>query len=325
MYIEINNKAYPVIIVTIQQSWSAGLLDNTIVFWYTDHGGPLPRQKRLLYDSGVKVPMIIRFPEAVRANTRDDRLISFIDLAPTLLSLAKIQPPDHMQGKSFLGDYKRSIEPLYVFGAADRFDETTDHVRSVRDKNFKYIKYYDPEIPMFLEVAYRNQMPIMQELHRLKNEGNLSKEQALWFRDKKPKEELFDIRNDPYEIHDLSQDPAYKSTLEEMRKACKNWTDEINDTVLINEETLIASLHPQGFQAQTESIQVQLQNGNIKLFSETQGASIGYKIIKDGINPDNTSWVIYSEPITLKTNEKLLAVAHRIGYLPSEILKYDLQ
>ena len=309
----------------LQELKEDGLLDNTIVFWYTDHGGPLPRQKRLLYDSGVKVPMIIRFPEAVRANTRDDRLISFIDLAPTLLSLAKIQPPDHMQGKSFLGDYKRSIEPRYVFGAADRFDETTDHVRSVRDKNFKYIKYYDPEIPMFLEVAYRNQMPIMQELHRLKNEGNLSKEQALWFRDKKPKEELFDIRNDPYEIHDLSHDPSYKSTLEEMRKACKNWTDEINDTGLINEETLIASLHPQGFQAQTESIQVQLENGNIKLFSETQGASIGYKIIKDGINPDNTSWVIYSEPIALKTNEKLLAVAHRIGYLPSEILKYRLQ
>ena len=206
--------------------------------------------------------------------------------------------------------------------AQDRFDETTDHVRSVRDKKFKYIKYYDREKPMFLEVAYRNQMPIMQELLRLKKEGNLNKEQALWFREKKPNEELFDIQNDPYELHDLSQDPSYKLILEEMRKACKNWIDDINDTGLIPEEELIASLHPQGFQPQTESIQAQLKNGNLRLFSETEGASIGYKIVKDGINPDNISWTMYSKPITVKPNEKLLAVAHRIGYLPSEVLKY---
>jgi hypothetical protein len=230
-----------------------------------------------------------------------------------------------MQGKAFLGSYKRGIEPKYVYGAADRFDETTDHVRSVRDKNFKYIKYYDREKPMFLEVAYRNQMPIMQELLRLKKDGNLNKDQALWFRDKKPAEELFDIQNDPYEIHDLSQDPAYKSTLEKMRKACENWTDEINDTGLINEEALIASIHPQGFQPQTEAVQTKNINNSIELFSSTTGASIGYKIVKEGMNPDNISWTIYSKPIALNTDEKLLAVAHRIGYLPSEILKYDLQ
>ena len=309
----------------LQELKEDGLLENTIVFWYTDHGGPLPRQKRLLYDSGVKVPMIIRFPEALRANTRDDRLISFIDLAPTLLSLANIQPPEYMQGKSFLGAYKRSIEPRFVFGAADRFDETTDHVRSVRDKNFKYIKYYNPEMPMFLEVAYRNQMPIMQELLRLKNEGNLSKEQGLWFRDKKPDEELFDIQNDPYELHNLSADPNFISKLEEMRMACENWTVDINDTGLIAEETLITRIHPQGIQQQTEAVQVNKTDNSISLFSNTAGASIGYKILKDGIDPDNISWMIYSEPMTLNTDEKLLAIAHRIGYLPSDILQYDSQ
>ncbi|MDN3642741.1 sulfatase-like hydrolase/transferase [Lutimonas halocynthiae] len=300
-----------------------GLLENTIIFWYTDHGGPLPRQKRLLYDSGIKVPMIIRFPNPQQSHQRDNRMISFIDLAPTLMSLAKIEPPQYMQGKAFLGEYKRRIEPQYVYGAADRFDETTDHVRSVRDKNFKYIKYYDPEKPMFLEVTYRNQMPIMQELLRLKKEGNLNKDQALWFREKKPNEELFDIQNDPYEIHDLSQDSSYKSILGKMRKACENWTDEINDTGLIPEEALIARLHPHGIQPQTEAIQVQLQNGKIDLYSETEGASIGYKIVKNGINPANLSWTIYSRPITLNSNERLLAIAHRIGYLPSEVLQYN--
>lgn len=302
-----------------------GLLENTIIFWYTDHGGPLPRQKRLLYDSGIKVPMMIRFPNPQQWDQRDDRMISFIDLAPTLLSLANIQPPQYMQGKAFLGGYKRELEPKYVFGAADRFDETTDHVRSVRDKKFKYIKYYDREKSMFLEVAYRNQMPIMQELLRLKKEGNLNKEQALWFREKKPNEELFDIQNDPYELHDLSQDPSYKLTLEEMRRACENWIDDINDTGLIPEEELIAKIHPLGIQPQTEAVQVKKRNNSIELLSNTTGASIGYKILKDGVNPDDISWMIYSEPMTLHPDEKLLAIAHRIGYLPSEILKYDFK
>ena len=300
-----------------------GLLENTIIFWYTDHGGPLPRQKRLLYDSGIKVPMIVRYPKSNEVHKRDDSMISFIDLAPTLLSLAQIKPPQYMQGSAFLGEYKRSTEPKYVFGAADRFDETTDHVRSVRDKKFKYIKYYNPKKPMFLEVAYRNQMPIMQELLRLKKEGNLSKEQALWFRDEKPEEELFDIQNDPFEIHDLAKDPAYKSTLETMRRACENWTDEINDTGLINEEALVAKFQPQGFQPQTEAVQAKKKNNQIELFSSTKGASIGYKIIKDGINSDDISWTVYSEPIALHTNEKLLAIGHRIGYLPSDILQYE--
>ncbi len=308
----------------LQELEADGLLENTIIFWYTDHGGPLPRQKRLLYDSGIKVPMIIRFPNPQQSHKRDDRMISFIDLAPTLLSLANIEPPQYMQGNSFLGKYQNSIEAKYVFGAADRFDETTDHVRSVRDKNFKYIKYYNPEKPMFLEVTYRNQMPIMQELLRLKDKGELNKEQALWFRESKPNEELFDIQNDPHEIHDLSKDPLYKSKLEELRMVCKNWTIEINDTGLIGEEALISKFQPQGIQNQTKAVQAKKSQNNIELFSETIGASIGYKIVKDGIDPEDLVWMIYSEPVMLNSDEKLLAIAHRIGYLPSGILKFNL-
>ena len=122
----------------LQELKNDGLLENTIVLWYTDHGGPLPRQKRMLYDSGLKVPLIIRYPNSTNRNKRDGSLLSFIDLAPTVLSLAEIQPPEHMQGKAFMGDFKYDGDSKYVFGAADRFDETTDRVRSVRDKRFKY-------------------------------------------------------------------------------------------------------------------------------------------------------------------------------------------
>lgn len=300
-----------------------GLLDNTIIFWYTDHGGPLPRQKRMLYDSGLKVPMIIRFPAGQFAGQRDSRMISFIDLAPTLLSLASIAPPSYMQGKAFLGKHVRVEEPAYIFGAADRFDETTDRIRSVKDERFKYIKYYDREKPMFLEVAYRNQMPIMQELLRLREEGNLTDEQALWFREHKPQEELFDVQNDPYELHDLSKDPTYKSKLEEMRVACNQWIININDTGMIPEEALIASIHPQGSQPQTAAVTVSKSNGLIQLSSTTTGASIGYKIVKKGVDTDSLSWTIYSEPIQMSENEKLLAVAHRIGYQPSHVIKVN--
>jgi len=109
-----------------------GLLDSTIIFWYSDHGGPLPRQKRLLYDSGIKVPMIIRFPGQQFAGQRDDRMVSFIDLAPTVLSLVGLAPKDYMDGKAFLGEYVREEEPKYVFGAADRFDGKPDRIRSVQ-------------------------------------------------------------------------------------------------------------------------------------------------------------------------------------------------
>ena len=121
-----------------------GLLENTIIVWFTDHGGPLPRQKRLLYDAGLQVPMIVRYPNKQRAGEIDDRLISFVDFAPTLLSMMDIKPPEYMQGSAFEGEYKNSEERKFIHAAADRFDETYDMIRAVRDKRFKYLKNFQP-------------------------------------------------------------------------------------------------------------------------------------------------------------------------------------
>jgi N-sulfoglucosamine sulfohydrolase len=296
-----------------------GLLENTIVFWYSDHGGPLPRQKRLLYDSGLKVPLIIKYPGDEYQGLRDGRMISFIDLAPTLLSIAGIDLPDYMQGTAFLGKNMRSEEPVYVFGAADRFDETTDRVRSVRDNRFKYIKYYNPDKPMYLEVTYRNQMPIMEELLRLQKTGELSAEQQLWFRSTKPAEELFDLNNDPYELHDLSQDPEFKEKLDELRLACNSWTKEIHDTGLINEEQLVAQMHPDGKQPTTAAPLIKIQNNQTVLTCKTEGASIGYKIFYADENPDQKPWQVYTRPAEVKEGQLIRAMAHRIGFLPSEV------
>lgn len=295
-----------------------GLLDSTIVVWYTDHGGPLPRQKRLLYDSGTKVPMIIRFPNGQFAGKRDNRMVSFIDLAPTTLSLANIEPPAHMQGTAFLGNYLRTEEPNYVFGAADRFDEFTDRIRSVRDKQFKYIKNYEPEKAVYTDVAYRKNMPIMQELLRLKNENQLTPEQALWFQQPKTKEELYDITKDPHELNNLANDPNYKQNLERLRNACENWVEEINDTGLRPENELVEEFWPKGIQPRTENPVFIYDQGRLTIQCPTEGASLGYRLV-DPESEKRTTWKVYDAPIDVPANCTLEAVAHRLGYKRSFI------
>ena len=290
-----------------------GLLDSTIVVWYTDHGGPLPRQKRLLYDSGTKVPMIIRFPNGQFAGQRDDRMISFIDLAPTTLSLAGIDTPDHMEGTAFIGPFVRNEEPDYVFGAADRFDEFTDRIRSVRDTQYKYIKNYQPEQAIYADVAYRKNMPIMQELLRLKENGQLTQEQALWFQHPKSNEELYDITKDPHELHNLANDPNHQNELERLRTVCKKWVLEIQDTGLQPESELVEAFWPNGLQPKTENPSFRMIEGKLELQCSTEGASIGYRFL-DSKDDVKDVWHIYHHPIKVPVNCTVEAVAHRLGY-----------
>ena len=302
----------------LQQIEDDGLMDNTIIIWYTDHGGPLPRQKRLLYESGIKVPMIIRFPNEQFKGQRDDRMISFVDLAPTMLSIAKINVPDYMNGTAFLGNSIRSNEVKYIFGAADRFDEFTDRIRSVKGKQFKYIKNFIPEKSLYSDLAYRKQMPIMQELLRLQKEGQLTKYQALWFRDKKPSEELYDLYNDPHELNNLAENPEYKVKLQELRQVCEEWIDNINDTGMMDEKELIEKFWPHGVQPQTADPEIIIDNTKISIHCKTEGASIGYKIVMLDDDPAEKNWLVYSEPIELANNSKIVAIAHRIGYKRSK-------
>ena len=294
-----------------------GELENTIIFWYSDHGGPLPRQKRLLYDSGMKVPMIIRFPDKKGANTRNDDLTCFIDLAPTVLSLAGIPPPSYMQGIDFLGDHQPTQKRKYVFGAGDRFDAQYDCIRAARDKRYKLIRYYDTEKPMFLPVAYRDQMPIMQELHRLRDLGQLTPAQALWFRPTKPNIEFFDVDNDPHEINNLADDPQYSDKIDELSKAMDQWLIDIDDQGLQEEKELLKKLWPDGSQPVTANPSLNLSKDQIQITCATEGASIGVKLWNDE-NEEPSSWKVYTDPIHVGNKDlKIKYVAHRIGFKPS--------
>ncbi len=299
-----------------------GLLDSTIIFWYSDHGGPLPRQKRLLYDSGMKVPMIIRFPNQWKANTVDSQLVSFIDLKPTILSLADIEPPVYLDGQAWLGEYTAEQPRDYVHGAADRFDERYDCIRAVRDHRFKYLRNYNMDQPYYLPVAYREQMPIMQELLRMRDAGELNEAQAQWFRQTKVREELFDTYKDPHELHNLADDPAYAEKLAELSAEADRWLEEIDDVGLIPEKELIERIWPGGEQPETEQPIFSLSDGKLVIDCKTEGAAIGYQWVKEGEMPTKR-WEIYQQPIEVEQGMKFVAMAHRIGYVPSEIVEAE--
>jgi len=307
----------------LEQLKADGLLENTIVFFYADHGGPLPRQKRLIYDSGLNSPMIIRFPGKKGAGTIDGQLASFVDFAPTVLSLAGIEPPAHMDGKAFLGDYQAAEERDYIYAAADRFDGFTDAIRAVRNKQYKYIRNYRPEQGYYLPVSYRERIPTMQELLKKRDAGTLDEYQAQWFRESKPEDELFDVENDPHELHNLAGNPEYEATLNKLSNEMDAWLDRIGDQPNLPEGELIQQLWDgKSEKPSTEDPIIANNEGSVTISCPTEGASIGYKIITDGQEPD--SWEVYTEPFTAPESGQLMVQAHRIGYHPSEVAEVQV-
>ena len=296
-----------------------GLLEKTVIFWYTDHGGPLPRQKRSLHDTGIKVPMIVRFPNKEKAGEREDKLLSFIDLAPTVMSLANIKPPGYMDGKAFLGPHKQNNGRDYIFAAADRFDQGYDTKRAIRDERYKLIRYYQTEKSMYLPVKYRDQMPIMQELHRIREEGTLTAEQALWFRENKPAFELFDVKNDPHEVNDLAGNEAFAAKINELNNALDGWIKDTKDRGLLNEFEYLNTIWPGLRQPGTEMPSISMNNSKVKVECETEGASIAYLVVP-GKTPKRVAWNVYHQPFNYDQKDTLKIIAHRIGYLPSDTL-----
>lgn len=220
-----------------------GLMENTIIIFYSDHGAGIPRHKRWLYDSGLKVPMIVKVPKQYQhllphtSGQSTDELVSFIDLPPTLLKLANLPIPDHMQGRAFLGE-NLSPERAYVYGGRDRMDERYDMQRAVRSKQFKYIRYYEPYQAFCQYMNTPEQGGIMKAIRQAAEEGILPPAGQHIVAPSKPPEELFDLQADPWELNNLASDPKYLSQLEKMRKAHADWSDRTKDTGLIPETIL---------------------------------------------------------------------------------------
>jgi uncharacterized sulfatase len=216
--------------VVLRQLEEDGLAESTIVFFFSDHGAGMPRSKRWLYESSTRVPFLVRFPERYRAlasgraGSSYSRMISLVDLGPTMLSLAGLAVPASMQGVAFLG-HAAGPKREYIHGFRDRMDERTDMIRGVRDSRYRYIRNYLPQRPWFHEqhISYMYEMPTMQVWQRMADAGELSPAQAVFMADHKPAEELYDVEVDPWEVHNLAGDAAYGATLDRLRAELERW------------------------------------------------------------------------------------------------------
>ncbi len=218
----------------------SGLAESTIVFYYGDNGGVLPRSKRYVYETGTRVPLIIRIPEkfkhlfpAKKSGSKINRLVSFVDLAPTLLSIAGINIPDYYQGNAFLGSQKTE-DPEYAFMFRGRMDERYDMSRAVRDSKYRYIRNYMPHRIYAQHLEYLWRAPSTRSWEQAYLSGNCNETQSVFW-NSKPAEELYDTENDPWEVNNLATDPAYADIVNRMRTANREWMTRVKDAGFIPE------------------------------------------------------------------------------------------
>ncbi|MBN8218462.1 MAG: sulfatase [Spirochaetes bacterium] len=310
-----------------------GLLENTVLFHWSDHG-PLPRGKRWPYDAGIHVPMIVRWPQGLKAGSRSDRMVSTVDLGPTVLSLCGVDIPNHMQGRAFLGPREAPPRDV-IFAARDRHDESFDQVRAVRDKRYKLIRNGYTNQGYLPWVPYLNRHPILQEMRRLDRRGELKGSAALLMAPTRRAEELYDTETDPWETVNLIDDPNHQGAARRLRGALLDWQKEVKDLGDENETDMVRRWVPDLEQPVT-SPPVFIPMGDalpgmecgtkersewhlagpaeVQIHTPTQGASIGYRFD----DKEGTPWRLYVSPVSLPPGAcRLFAKAIRIGYQES--------
>ncbi|MCU0473563.1 MAG: arylsulfatase [Bacteroidales bacterium] len=327
-----------------------GLENNTIVIFASDNGphleagadpdyfnsnGELRGYKRDMYEGGIRTPFLVKWPGKIMAGTREDRMISSIDMGPSVLSLAGVPVPAHMQGIPFAGNQAGSPRDA-VFAARDRVDESYDMIRSVRTNDFLYICNYYPNEPFPIWVPYLSKMPIYREMLRLDAEDKLTGAQKSWMSYSRPPEELYNVKADPFQVNNLIYDPELKPVLEDMRNRHKQWTHETGDMGHMNEPEMIEQMWPGGKQPVTdvpyfiinspeEPASKNYREGGsysspmkLGFYCPTHGASIVYTFEEK----NNPHWLLYNGPHHLKPgNYHIRVKAVRYGYRESEELK----
>jgi arylsulfatase A-like enzyme len=310
----------------LKQLQEDGLAEDTVVWFWGDHGRGLPRGKRWVYDSGLRAPLILRVPEklrgvvmpgkpeALKPGTVNDELVAFVDFAPAMLSITGVKAPRHFQGRSFLGS---KVDPPreYVFANRDRMDEAYDLIRAVRDRRYRYIRNYMPHLPCSQDIDYMNQMPTMQEMRRLYAEGKLAGPQLQYFRQTKPVEELYDTKTDPHEVNNLADSLQHRAVLRRMRAAHVEWMKETGDVGLVPEPEFDEMKRPGGVWEKTAAPTFRKASGGgpVEIRRATAGSSIAYRT-----GEGEGGWKLYTQPIPVDAGQVLRAKACRIGFRDSE-------
>ncbi|MEO0732023.1 MAG: sulfatase-like hydrolase/transferase, partial [Bacteroidota bacterium] len=293
---------------------ASGEDDNTIVFFYGDHGDGLPRHKRWVYDSGTRVPLLVRWPDGKGAGTVDTQLVSFVDFAPSVLALAGLPLPDYLEGQDVLSD-ARPPARTHVFAFRDRMDPAPETIRAVRDHRYQYVRNYRPELPYLGYLPYRDRVAMMTDIKA----AAPTLERWQFWAQSKPLEELYDTQTDPHQVRNLAGEPAFFSKLAELRGVLDEFQVAHTDLNLLPDAEIIQSLWgANGEQPVTENPKlgpVLAGHESMMTFLEPPGVSIIWRPLGE------ERWRLYSGPIGERA-KPLEAQAWRIGWRPSEILTF---
>jgi arylsulfatase A-like enzyme len=308
----------------------AGLLESTVVVFFSDHGVGLPRGKRSCFDTGLRVPLIVRYPDGKGAGTRDGRVVSFVDFGPSVLSLAGIKPDERLDGTAFLGRYATEREDYrkgYAYANADRFDAVYDRARSVSDGRYRFTRNYVTDLPYIIRNAYREKLPMTFDLYKLEETGAQRPEQWQVAAKQRPAEEFYDSQADPWEVKNLIGSPEHQARIEAMRRKLEAWIADTRDLGFVLPETKLVKERiwpPDGKQPTTPMAQIDYQTVardggmvyDVTLSCRDSGASIGYRL---GSKKEYTGpWMVYTGPFTVPGNLRFIEVqTHRIGHKPA--------
>jgi N-sulfoglucosamine sulfohydrolase len=314
----------------IEELEEAGLLDTTIVMFFSDHGVGLPRGKRSCFDTGLRVPLIVRHPAAEHAGRRDGRVVSFVDFGPAVLSLAGIEPDRRLDGTAFLGqfatqrdDYRRG----HAYANADRFDEVYDRSRTVSDGRFRYTRHLTTDLPYLIRNAYRERLSMTTDLYKLQETGPQRPEQWQLAATRRPAEEFYDSQRDPWEVNNLVDAAEHAQRIAALREHLDAWIADTGDLGFVLPETRLVNERlwpPDGRQPTTPPAEISdtaVQRGDsmvfvVSLSCADPGASIGYRLAAE--KRYTGPWRVYTGPFETPAERRFIEVqTHRIGHTPA--------
>lgn len=291
---------------------AANLLETTCVFVFSDHGVGLPRGKRSPTDLGTRVPLLVRLPGGEARRT--ERVVSFVDFAPSVLHLAGLELPEHLPGRAFAGDDLPAGRG-FAFAHADRFDAAIDSARSVSNGHYRYVRNYALDTPFLIPNAYREGLSMTADLQKLLGAKGGPPAQWIWRCRQRPREELYDCRTDPWETRNLANGPEHTAVLEHLREELDGWLERTGDLGLVLPEARMVEEHlwPNLQQPTTAAPELVLTDQGWQLSSKTPGASLGYRSEGDG------TWRLGATVVELEPGTEFEALAHRIGFRPTQV------
>jgi N-sulfoglucosamine sulfohydrolase len=314
----------------IAELQDAALLDSTIVMFFSDHGVGLPRGKRSCFDTGLRVPLIVKYPDGKDAGNRDSRVVSFVDFGPTVLSLAGIEPDVRLDGTPFLGSFARQRDDYrrgHAYANADRFDAFYDRARSVSDGRYRYTRNFITDLPYLARNTYREQLPMTAELYALEESGPQRPAQWQLAARQRPAEELYDSKTDPWEVENLIGAPEHQERIAVLREYLDAWMRDTGDLGFVLPETRLVKEKiwpPDGRQPTTPPADIDEQaetRGDsmvyvVSLSCSDPGASIGYRLGQE--KQYSGPWQVYTGPFEVPANRRFIEVrTHRIGHAPA--------